>query len=388
MTIFGVDVSSHQGTAVDWAKVAAAGFKFAINRACLDTKPDATWPDNTRRARAAGLIPGAYHFLYPSGGGGSAARPAAEQCDAFLAAIGNPDGLLIALDVESDKTPDGFVYKPTFADVKAWVARFREKHPTHPLLIYSGGWYWTGWSYPIHNAVGAPLGLLWDSHYVSAGATTAGKLYAGVPASWWGPRYGGWTKVTLLQFSSSGLVPGVVGHCDVNAFQGTVEQLRALAASKPASAPPPPSPEADMRPLASSLPGYTITVKPTANVRADATLGATILRVVVSPEVWTIIGPVIGDVDPDGGSNVWYLRWGAGHYEFTAKSNVTAGPTAPASDCTAAVNAAKVPLQATIDSQAATIAGLKNDAANAASAERERLAGKAGEAEAARVRAL
>ncbi len=93
----------------------------------------------------------------------------------------------------------------------------------------------------------------------------------------------------------------------------------------------PATPEDDMPAITSYVPGYVATVKPTANVRSAPSLKATVLRVVSTAETWTITGWVTGDVDPDGGSNQWVCRVAGGRWEYTAKSNLTAGPTDPTS---------------------------------------------------------
>lgn len=133
----------------------------------------------------------------------------------------------------------------------------------------------------------------------------------------------------------------------------------------------------DMPTLSSYIPGQVATVKPTANVRSASKLAAPILRVVSTAETWTVTGWETGDVDPDGGSNQWITRWAAGKWEYTAKSNLTSGPTAPATaptDCKPAVKAATDPLNA-------QIATLQTDVANAtvagARAEWDRQAGGA-----------
>ena len=94
--------------------------------------------------------------------------------------------------------------------------------------------------------------------------------------------------------------------------------------------------------LSTYIPGQIATVKPTANVRSDAKLTASIYRVVSTPETWTVTGWVTGDVDPDGGSNQWLTQWANSRWEYTAKSNVTAGPApapVPVPDCSAAITA-------------------------------------------------
>lgn len=85
----------------------------------------------------------------------------------------------------------------------------------------------------------------------------------------------------------------------------------------------------DMLPLTTYLPGQIATVKATANIRSAPSLTATVLRGLTVAEKWTVIGFVKGDVDPDGGSDQWLVRWSNGRYEFTAKSNISSGPAAP-----------------------------------------------------------
>lgn len=129
---------------------------------------------------------------------------------------------------------------------------------------------------------------------------------------------------------------GTTGHRDhnVKGCPGSFIQWARLGGHGPYA---PVQEEADMK-LAHYRPGQKITIKPMANIRADAKLGAQVYRTLTAEEDWVIFGDVVGDVDPDGGSNVWYVRWGFDRFEFTAKSNVTAGPTAV--DCKAEANTA------------------------------------------------
>jgi len=109
----------------------------------------------------------------------------------------------------------------------------------------------------------------------------------------------------------------------VTAFAGA----HLVAKMLPEDAPPPPPPTTgeDMPALTSYTPGTVATVKATANIRnAPKLVKESILRGLTAPESWKIIGTVKGDVDPDGGSDQWYIRWNAGRFEYTAKSNVTA----------------------------------------------------------------
>lgn len=217
--IFGIDVSKHQGT-IDWPRV--SGVDFAICRASLATTPDPTFDRNLRGAKDRGLLAGAYHFLYPS-----AIVPAREQCNLFWSQLDrNPEGILTVLDVEKD----GTAY-PTYADVQAFVDRWRAL-TGHPLIIYTGKWYWNGSDYPIKGRDGSMFGPLWKSQYVDPVSTSIRTLFAQVEPSYW-TGFGGWDEVTLLQFTSSASVSGISGRVDANAYRGTLAQLRSLAFTIP-----------------------------------------------------------------------------------------------------------------------------------------------------------
>lgn len=118
--------------------------------------------------------------------------------------------------------------------------------------------------------------------------------------------------------------------------------------------------EADMPTLTTYQPGYTITVKATSNIRSTPYVqSGNLLRTIAAgaTEKWTIVGAVKGGVDAESGSDVWYARWANGRWEYTAKANVTSGPTAPVgtapvdttpfdqADIDAAVKAATDPLK-------------------------------------------
>ena len=94
----GVDVSNHQGV-VGWQRVAWAGIAFAIPKASEGAGfTDPYFVRNVQRARAVGILCGAYHFL-------SHDLPARTQADHFLevlSTVGRPGLLLPAVDVEPD----------------------------------------------------------------------------------------------------------------------------------------------------------------------------------------------------------------------------------------------------------------------------------------------
>jgi GH25 family lysozyme M1 (1,4-beta-N-acetylmuramidase) len=262
MPIFGVDVSRHQGPAIDWGKVRASGIDFMIARASLATTADGTYRDNVRRARLAGIpVVGAYHFLYPA----RIVSPVA-QARLFVQRIQNADGILTMLDVEKDRNPrTGEVFIPTISDARAFAQEFAKLTDDHTLIMYAPGWYWTG---HIGNPPASDLGPLCASRYVPVAKDADGdpipmtptEAFAKVLPKFWKATHGGWTKATVLQFTSTGKVAGHAGRIDIDAFAGTLQKLKVLTG-------PAGQPQSVLVPPASTPPApdhATPTVTPTA----------------------------------------------------------------------------------------------------------------------------
>ncbi|HKA82968.1 MAG TPA: glycoside hydrolase family 25 protein [Acidimicrobiales bacterium] len=213
MAITGIDASRHKG-AVGWGSVRRAGHTFAILKATDDTSYQyIDWFHREfPKAKAAGLIAGAYHFLSNDHDGASQARYYVREVNRR----GGFRGVLAAVDVEVDA--DGSW--PSIGQVRQFVSEFRRLVPRHALLIYTGRWFWQASRY-LNNPVGANLGALWHSEY----ETTAAEVADGPEAY----RYGGWSTWTVWQYTATGRCPGVAGDCDLNRFNGTLAALRALA---------------------------------------------------------------------------------------------------------------------------------------------------------------
>lgn len=207
MSLTGIDVSRHQGI-IDWAAVDRSSHSFAILKATEGTSYsyDSWFKANMPRVRATDLIPGAYHFL-------RADRDPAAQARYYASVVENFDGMLAVVDVETAANGT----KPTINHVKGFAAEFRRLVPGHPLIVYTGRWYWVG---VMGDPYGADIGPLWHSEYDTGAEVDDGPEL---------DNYGGWSKATIWQYTSSGRCPGVQGNCDLNIFYGDRAALLALA---------------------------------------------------------------------------------------------------------------------------------------------------------------
>lgn len=217
--LWGVDVSSHQGN-VDWAEVKHEGYSWMVAKATEGTYyPNPFYQDAVLNANKVGLVRGAYHFLTNG--------DPEKQLDNFFSVAGDDfEGKLLMVDVEA-LSYSGVDYSPTFKEVEAFIRGLREKIGEHPILLYSGAWYWQGFlgNPSLTNLVDNYQVQVWDSHYVN-GAGYASVLYQRVPDVWWTKNCWGGQKPSILQFTSSALVAGQ--YMDANAFPGTRQELVAL----------------------------------------------------------------------------------------------------------------------------------------------------------------
>lgn len=182
----GIDVSNHQA-AVNFRAVRAAGYRFAYVKATEgEGFVDTLLPAHVAAARAAGVKVGAYHFLRPRPGrtGGAEADDFVRQLRAVA-----PLDLRPACDVEvTSLSPAATeIYVEQFLDAVQAATGDRPLIYTYPYFIH-----------PWRSAHEAGL---WIADY-------RGRKAPEIPGPW--PRW------LIWQYSSSGQVPGVGGHCDVN----------------------------------------------------------------------------------------------------------------------------------------------------------------------------
>lgn len=210
----GIDLSHYQRGA-DLARVAAAGYSFAICKASEGlTDTDDAYAEHVTRARGAGLLVGAYHFF-------RGARPAIAQVRRFVELAGSVD-LPLALDFEwqSASAPLGGLTAAEYADAIAEAVHELATLTGRRPLVYTAAGWWSLVAERIDPAVYVEADL-WVASYTSKPAPT-------MPPGWPGWR--------IWQHSDKALTPGVSGLGDVNRYNGSVADLRAWALGPPPDA--------------------------------------------------------------------------------------------------------------------------------------------------------
>lgn len=212
----GIDVSSYQG-AINWTKVAADGYTFAIIRCGSGYGGGYTDPSyavNAKGARAAGLTVGTYYFAYAH-----QASPVKEAERVLALVQPKPGDLVPALDVE---VADGLDAAHLIAWSLAWLAVI-DSHIGTKAMLYTYPSFLTG-------------------------TLAGGRAFADRPL-WYASRNNIWPAVppgfsgyNVLQTLDNGVVPGVPGPVDVDVSYGIDHVLIPAASPKPVPVPPPPAP--------------------------------------------------------------------------------------------------------------------------------------------------
>ena len=208
----GVDVSRFNGT-IDWTLVAGSGVRFAFVAASRGSgfdcavRPESCGADplfasNRANARAAGIRVGAYHRGFASGATLAEARADARaEANIFIAQVGRVSAgeLLPVLDVETPFT--GLNAKRLTAWVRVWLKRVRGALGRR-AMIYTNASSWRATGNSVEFARAGHR--LWIAQWRVRKPTL-------IPAAKWNGK--GWS---VWQFTSSGSVPGISGHVDLD----------------------------------------------------------------------------------------------------------------------------------------------------------------------------
>jgi lysozyme len=196
-TIGGIDVS-HWNAPYDWSKVASEGVQFAICKASQgESEVDPSFQVNVQRAKAAGLLVGAYHFFDPLQDSLVQAQSFTDQ----IKACNQP--VLIALDAEGDWSElanDVIISKLT-----TWLD-YVQTELNGPVFLYVSHLFITSYLLPDFPFEKYKLWLV--NHYGDFGTNP---------------------KADMIQMPTQN-VPGVWGQVDIDLFQGSLADLQALQA--------------------------------------------------------------------------------------------------------------------------------------------------------------
>ena len=193
----GIDVSNWNG-AINWNKVAHAGYRFAFAKATEGTSyNDKTYTTNRNGSEGAGLVFGGYHFARPTGKSlAGATASAIKQANHFLAVASPlPGELPPVLDLE---VTGNLGKQRLLAWTLAWVGQISARTGVEPF-VYTSPLFWKAHLGDSKAAAAAGTGL-WIAHWTSKSAPL-------VPAQNWngdGWRFWQWTNCVS--------VPGL-RHC-------------------------------------------------------------------------------------------------------------------------------------------------------------------------------
>ena len=190
-----IDVSRYQGL-IDWAQVAAAGYKGAMLKTVstnykLSKRSDGLYIDptfetNYRNARAAGLDIGVYYYTYAT----SEAMADAELALLRQAVRGKELTLPVAVDVEENKLKPMSTLDLT--NLTAYALEQVEK-----MGFYAQLYTYTGYKYELDMA---RLSSRWDVWLADYTGETPNVTFS----------------YNAHQHTSKGSVPGISGNVDLN----------------------------------------------------------------------------------------------------------------------------------------------------------------------------
>lgn len=202
--VHGIDISKYQGD-VDWYRVRASGISFAFIKATEGgDHADERFEDNWRAAGAAGMPRGAYHYFY-------FCRPALEQAAWFINHVPKEaNALPPVLDLEWTPKSKTCTYRPDPAKVRAEARLFLQTltayYGKRPIIYTTVDFYddnalWelSGYPYWLRSVAGHPS-----------------DVYPNQNWAFW-------------QYTGTGIVEGVEGPTDINAFAGSREQWQTWA---------------------------------------------------------------------------------------------------------------------------------------------------------------
>ena len=196
----GLDVSKYQGR-VDWGKVKADGYRFAIARVSDGVKHlDEMFALNYQGIREAGIIRGVYQFIRFDVSIQAQANLVLSSLDNWAAGDLPP-----TIDVET--APAGMGALEIVEKIEEWMHYVGPCVGRQPM-IYTGPGFWNS---RVKSARFADCPL-WVADY------------SHVPAM----KVTGWEKPVIHQYSDQGVDAGIPAKVDLNFWLGDEASLRAF----------------------------------------------------------------------------------------------------------------------------------------------------------------
>ena len=190
-----IDVSRYQGL-IDWAQVAAAGYKGAMLKTVSTNREfskrsdglyiDPTFETNYRNAKAAGLDVGVYYYTYAT----SEAMADEELALLRQAVYGKEFSLPVCVDVEENKLKQ--LSTLDLSNLTAYALEQVEK-----MGFYAQLYTYTGYKYELDMA---RLSSRWDVWLADYTGKTPNVTF----------------NYNAHQHTSKGSVPGISGNVDLN----------------------------------------------------------------------------------------------------------------------------------------------------------------------------
>jgi lysozyme len=199
--VHGTDVAKYQN-AVDWRKLRRQGIAFAFIKATEGgDRVDDRFDDNWGGARREGIPRGAYHFFY-------FCRPAIEQAQWFISHVPvERSALPPVLDMEWNPASPTCKLRPDPETVRAEMRVFLDALSRHygkrPIIYTTIDFFEDN---DLSSFGGYPFWL---------------RSVAGHPDE----KYSG-LRWVFWQYTGTGIVPGIDGDADINAFNGSREAWR------------------------------------------------------------------------------------------------------------------------------------------------------------------
>lgn len=204
--MLGIDIASVDGVTVDWAKLAEAGYTFAIPRAEYKTWQDKDYRKHIDGARDAGLIVGGYAFPDWS----QPIEPQAERLFSILGDLG-PGYLPPTLDLErlDGQTPAEVVTKAT-----KWGEMAKARYGV-PSILYTSARVCHEELHDFDLSPLVPLFELWLAYYREPPAMPP------VPKQW-----GGLYLIHQFAGDASWIAAVHGGRCDLDRWCATRDTPR------------------------------------------------------------------------------------------------------------------------------------------------------------------